>query len=77
MELRNLYTFIRASELESFTKVADELGYAQSTITMQIKQLEEEIGKPLFDRIGKKVALTSVGQDILPYVNEILQYEKK
>ncbi len=77
MELRNLYTFLRASELESFTKVADELGYAQSTITMQIKQLEQELGQPLFDRIGKRMTLTCVGQQLIGYANEMLQLEKK
>ena len=44
MEFRNLYSFLRVVELGSFTKAAQELGYAQSTITTQIKQLEAEMG---------------------------------
>mgnify|MGYP002865484156 CR=1 FL=1 len=45
MELRNLNSFLRITELGSFTKAARELGYATSTITAQIHQLEEEIKK--------------------------------
>ena len=48
MEFRNLYSFLRVVELGSFTKAAQELGYAQSTITTQIKQLEAEMGFSLF-----------------------------
>ena len=43
MELRNLITFIHVAELGSFTKAAEQLGYSQSTISFQIKQLEEEL----------------------------------
>ena len=42
MELRNLITFIHVAELGSFTKAAEQLGYSQSTVSFQIKQLEEE-----------------------------------
>ena len=54
MNIRSLQTFIRVVELKSFTKAACELNYVQSTVTMQIQQLEKELGYPLFDRIGKK-----------------------
>lgn len=39
MELRNLISFIRAAELQSFSKTAEQLGYSQSAVTMQLKQL--------------------------------------
>ena len=58
MELRNLISFIWAAELQSFSKTAEQLGYSQSAVTMQLKQLEEELGIPLFERIGKRVKLT-------------------
>lgn len=77
MEFRNLYTFLRAAELGSFTKTADDLGYAQSTVTIQIQQLETDIGVPLFDRIGKKVYLTPQGQELIGYANQILHLEQK
>ena len=44
MELRNIKTFARIAEVGSFTRVATELGYTQSAVTMQIKQLERELG---------------------------------
>ena len=44
MEIRNIKTFIRAAETGNFTKTAEELGYSQGTVTLQIKQLEAELG---------------------------------
>ena len=58
MDIKSIRTFVRVAELKSFTKAANEMNYVQSTVTMQIKQLEKELGYPLFDRIGKKVSLT-------------------
>lgn len=73
MELRNIKTFIRVAELGSFTKAANEMGYVQSAATMQIKQLEKELGFPLFDRIGKKFALTIMGTEFLNRAYRIVQ----
>jgi len=72
MDIRNLKTFVRAAEMKSFTKVAQELNYVQSTVTMQIQQLERELGFPLFDRVGKTVSLTALGEAFLSYAYEIL-----
>ena len=55
MELRNLLTYCKVCESMSFSKAADQLGYAQSTVTMQIAQLEDELGVKLFDRNGKRI----------------------
>lgn len=72
MEFRNLMTFSKIAEYKSFSKAAQSLGYAQSTATMQIKQLEKEIDAQLFERIGKKVFLTEKGKKLLDYANEII-----
>ena len=72
MDIKNIKTFVRIAELKSFTKVAQEFDYVQSTVTMQIKQLERELGYPLFDRIGKKVSLTYMGERFLSYAYEML-----
>lgn len=77
MDIRNLHTFIRVAELKSFTKASEELNYVQSTVTMQIQQLEKELGYPLFDRIGKKVSLTSLGMEFLTHAYEILHVVEK
>lgn len=77
MELRVVQTFLCAYELNSFTKAADKLGYTQSTITIQIQQLEEELGAKLFDRIGKKTIPTEQGLKFYEYANELIQLELK
>lgn len=67
MEIRNLKTFLQVAALQNITKASVELGYSQSAVSVQIRQLEQEIGLPLFDRIGKNVFLTSYGTALLPY----------
>lgn len=71
MDLRNLNTFIQVAELGSFTRAAEKLGYAQPTISFQIRQLEEELGVKLFERIGHTVKLTDGGRDALEYAQKI------
>lgn len=71
MELRNLITFIHVAELGSFSKTADTLGYSQSTISFQIKQLEQELGCLLFERIGHTVKLTERGHQLISYAHQI------
>ena len=72
MELRNLNTFVKIAELGSFSAAAQELGYTQSTVTMQIKNLEEELGVQLFDRIGRSIRLTDAGSAALGRAREVL-----
>ena len=77
MELRQLQTFLTLSELNSFTKTASELGYAQSNITAQIKQLEQELGGQLFNRLGHSVTLTEKGHKLVPYATKLLALSKE
>lgn len=76
MNLKHLQTFLTLSEIKNFTKTADYLHYAQSNVTTQIQQLEEELNVKLFERIGKSVTLTSEGEDLIPYANKILALTK-
>ena len=71
MELRNLITLIRVAEQGSFTRAAEQLGYSQSTISFQIKQLEEELGCLLFERINHTVKLTERGRELLDYAHRV------
>lgn len=71
MELRNLITFIHVAELGSFTKTAEQLGYSQSTISFQIKQLEDELGCLLFERINHTITLTERGHELVAYAHRI------
>ena len=71
MESKHLFTFLVVVEAGSFTRAAQKLDYAQSSITAQIQALELELGQPLFDRISKKIILTDAGRRLLPYAQEI------
>ena len=71
MELRNLITFISVTELGSFTKAAEQLGYSQSTVSFQIKQLEDELGCLLFERINHTITLTERGRELISYAHQV------
>lgn len=71
MDIKNLLTFIQVAELGSFTRAARKLGYSQSTVSFQIRQLEEELKSQLFERINHTVALTEKGRETLVYAHQI------
>lgn len=71
MDVKNLITFIHVAEKNSFTKAARALGYSQSTVSFQIKQLETELNAQLFERINHTIALTKRGRDVLKYAHQI------
>jgi DNA-binding transcriptional LysR family regulator len=77
MELRQLKTFQTVARLSSFNRAAEVLNYAQSTISAQIKLLEEELRVSLFDRLGKRVRLTEAGQMLLQYSQKMMDLEKE
>ena len=72
MELRQLKTFTVVAEQLSFTKAADQLFMAQSSVSAQIRALEEELVVQLFDRIGRRVMLTDAGQRLLDYARRMV-----
>lgn len=73
MELRQITTFIRVAQFESFSKAAASLGYSQSAVTVQIRLLEEELHVRLFDRMYKRVVLTAQGRQFLDSAYNIIQ----
>ncbi len=77
MDIKNLKTFIHVAELNSFTKTAEVLGYSQSTISFQIKQLENELNCQLFERINHTIALTDKGKEVLSYAHEMIKLTKE
>ncbi len=77
MEIRNLMTFLRVAELQNFTKAAEQLGYSQSTVTVQIQQLEQELNVKLFERVGKKISVTDKGWEVFEYAKEIRNLTEK
>lgn len=71
MDLKNLLTFMYVAELNSFTRAGQKLGFSQSTVSFQIKQLERELGTQLFERINHTVVLTEKGRDVLKFAHQI------
>lgn len=72
MELKSLYTVKAIVETGSYQKAAKVLNYAQSTITFQIKQLENELSVKLFEKNRNKMELTQEGKEVLPMINKVI-----
>ena len=72
MDLKYLNTFRTIVDEGSFSKAADRLNYTQSTITFQIGQLEQELNSRLFEKIGRRMVLTKAGEQLIPYVDNVL-----
>ncbi|WP_067851724.1 LysR family transcriptional regulator [Alicyclobacillus mali (ex Roth et al. 2021)] len=77
MDFKQLHTFAVVARERSFTRASGLLNYAQSSVSAQIQALEHELGTHLFDRIGRSVQLTEVGQKVLPLVHDLLQMESE
>ena len=72
MEVRQLQIFRTLAAELNFTRTAELVHTVQSNVTAQIKALEDELGVPLFDRLGRKVALTDAGRRFLPFAQQAL-----
>lgn len=74
MDLHQLRIFVTVAEESSFTRAAEKLGYVQSNISGQIRALEDEFKTRLFERLGKRVALTTEGEKLLHHARQLLKY---
>jgi DNA-binding transcriptional LysR family regulator len=72
MEVRQLQIFRTLAEELNFTRTAERVHTVQSNVTAQIKSLEEELGVPLFDRLGRRVTLTDAGRRFQPFAEQAL-----
>lgn len=72
MEIKLLKTFLTVAKVESFSRSAEILDYAQSSISAQIQLLEEDLGTKLFERLGRKIKLTAEGRKLLIYAEQML-----
>ncbi|WP_434481750.1 LysR family transcriptional regulator [Paenibacillus glycanilyticus] len=70
-------TFHEVAKSGSFTRAAENLGYAQSSITTQIQRLEESYGAVLFERFGRSMRLTLAGESLLPYAKEMIRLHEE
>ena len=73
MELRHLRYFTALADCLNFTRAAERVHVTQSTLSHQIRQLEDEVGRPLFDRIGKRVVLTEAGELFVGFATKALR----
>jgi DNA-binding transcriptional LysR family regulator len=72
VSLRQLRVFASVARHLSFARAAEELNLSPPAVSMQIKELEAEVGLPLFDRTSRKVTLTTVGEYLLAYTRKVL-----
>jgi DNA-binding transcriptional LysR family regulator len=73
LELRQVETFRAVAEELSFSRAAAKLGYVQSSVSVQVAALEQEFGVPLFDRLGRRIALTEGGEVLLSHSRKLLE----
>ncbi|MGB3503568.1 MAG: LysR substrate-binding domain-containing protein [Mesorhizobium sp.] len=77
LDLDQLQTFIAISDTGSFTKAADEVFRTQSAVSMQMRRLEERIGKPLFEKDGRTNRLTAEGERLLAYARRMIRLNRE
>lgn len=77
LDLDQLQTFIMISDTGSFTKAAEEVHRTQSAVSMQMRRLEERIGKPLFEKDGRSNRLTEEGERLLSYARRMIHLNRE
>ena len=73
LEREQMEAFLAVAETKHFTRAAEMLRVAQTTVTARIKGLEERVGKPLFERSSRHVDLSPAGLLLLPYVQRVME----
>ncbi len=71
MDTQNLSAFLQVAERASFSAAAEELHLTQPAVSKRVAALENQLGSPLFDRIGRRVSLTEAGRALLPHAQAI------
>ena len=72
MEIHQLRYFVAVADEGSFSRAATKVRVAQPSLSQQIRKLEAELGKPLFDRLPRSVVLTEAGRCLIDYARQIL-----
>jgi LysR family cyn operon transcriptional activator len=73
MELRHLRYFVALAEEASFTRAARKMHVTQSTLSHQIRHMEDELGQRLFDRLGRRIVITEAGEALLQNATRALR----
>ena len=77
LDLDQLQTFIAIADTGSFTRAADEVFRTQSAVSMQMRRLEERVGKPLFEKEGRTNRLTEDGERLLAYARRMMRLNRE
>jgi DNA-binding transcriptional LysR family regulator len=77
MDLDQLHTFLEIVRLKSFSKAAQSCFRTQPAVSAQVRQLEQDLNAPLFERLGTKIALTPAGQIFAQYAEQILDLRRR
>jgi DNA-binding transcriptional LysR family regulator len=77
MDLDQLHTFLEIVRLKSFSKAAQSCFRTQPAVSAQVRQLEQDLNAPLFERLGTKIALTPAGQIFADYAEQILELRRQ
>ena len=77
MDLDQLHTFLEIVRLKSFSKAAQTCFRTQPAVSAQVRQLEQDLNAPLFERLGTKIALTPAGHIFADYAEQILELRKR
>src|SRR5690606_3187628 len=72
--IRFMRTFVAIARLGSFSEAAESVGLTQAAVSLQMRSLEEEFGRVLFDRSGRLALLNAAGQELLPEVKALLEH---
>src|ERR1700722_19005432 len=72
LDMDVLRTFVTGFELGSFARAADRLGRSQSAVRTQLGKLEDQVGRPLVQKSGRGLMLTTAGESLLSYARRIL-----
>lgn len=72
MDVRGLEVFLSAAKHLNYTRAGQEVNLSQPSVSVRIRQLENELGVKLFEQLGKKVALTEVGQLLVPHAHRVI-----
>ena len=77
LDIELLRTFVAIAESGSFTRAAEEVHKTQSAVSMQMKKLEEQLGRPLFERAGRSVRLSRDGLRLLDYAQRLVRLNRE
>src|SRR6185503_9307829 len=72
MDIRDLQVFLAVSTRLNFTRAAEDVNLSQPSVSVRIRQLEQELGVKLFEQLGKKVALTEAGLLLVPHARRVI-----